>query len=428
MSDIGLTWVNWSGRVTAPNIDLVHVRSEADAAAIAASAASSTTTDPALSSGQSPPPRQKRVRVAGSGHSHMPLVPNLDTIVDLSGLSGVISVEHLEGEQAGSPSDRAQGFESAAAIATVRAGTPLFALGAPLRAHGVALFNQGDIDRQTVGGVVATGTHGTGQGLGNFSSTVATARVALATGELVDCSATENPDLLAIAQLNLGGLGLVTRLGLNVRSSYKLSEGGFATSLDDVLPRFDELAAANRHFEIFWFPARDRAIVKLTNETGDEPVYPTGPEGSRTGWNYEVLPSHRTWRHTEMEYSVAASDGADCLAEVAKVVRRRFPDLAWPIEYRLVAADDVWLSPANGRATATISLHSDVEEDETELFRAAEEIFASYDGRPHWGKVNYLDGDDLALRHPDWAHWWEIRDHYDPAGVFLNDYLLRIRP
>ena len=69
---------------------------------------------------------------------------------------------------------------------------------------------------------------------------------------------------------------------------------------------------------------------------------------------------------------------------------------------RTLAADDVWLSTAYERPTVTISVHQDVNVDDEPYFRACEEIFDAYNGRPHWGKVNYLDGETLSQRHPRW--------------------------
>ena len=70
-------WSNWSGRHVARPAALWHIRSEDDAAAIVAAAGAS---------GQS-------LRTAGSGHSHMPLVPTEGAILDISGLSGVIETD-----------------------------------------------------------------------------------------------------------------------------------------------------------------------------------------------------------------------------------------------------------------------------------------------------------------------------------------------
>ena len=59
--------------------------------------------------------------------------------------------------------------------ATIRAGSKIASLGDDLRAHGMALANQGDVDVQALAGALATGTHGTGAKLASLSSQVARA-------------------------------------------------------------------------------------------------------------------------------------------------------------------------------------------------------------------------------------------------------------
>ncbi len=56
-------------------------------------------------------------------------------------------------------------------------------------------------------------------------------------------------------------------------------------------------------------------------------------------------------KHTEMEYSIPAERGPDCIRALRKLIGRDFKDLAWPIEYRNLATDDVWLSTAYQRPT-----------------------------------------------------------------------------
>ena len=92
-----------------------------------------------------------------------------------------------------------------------------------------------------------------------------------------------------------------------------------------------------------------------------------------------------------------------------------------------MAADDVWLSTAYERDTVTLSVHLPLGEDDAPYYRACEEIFFNYGGRPHWGKVNYLTGEQLRERHPQWDAWWAARDSLDPDDRFLNDYLASIR-
>jgi L-gulonolactone oxidase len=129
-----------------------------------------------------------------------------------------------------------------------------------------------------------------------------------------------------------------------------------------------------------------------------------------------------------MEYSVPAAQGPACMRAIRELILKDFAGLKWPVEYRTLAADDVWLSTAYDRPTVTISVHQDVNEDDEPYFRASEEIFKSFSGRPHWGKVQYLDGTTLAARHPRWGDWWKARDAVDPDGIFLNEYLRAVRP
>ena len=99
------------------------------------------------------------------------MVTTDDLLLDPAELDGLVKVDRMSEE------------------VRVRAGTRIAALGAPLREAGVALHNQGDIDRQAIGGAVSTGTHGTGPNLRNLSASVAGARLVLASGEVVDCDA-----------------------------------------------------------------------------------------------------------------------------------------------------------------------------------------------------------------------------------------------
>ena len=347
----------------------------------------------------------RRIRVVGAAHSHSPLVTTDDLLLDPLELDGLVVADRVSRE------------------VRVRAGTRISALGAPLREAGVALHNQGDIDRQAIAGAVATGTHGTGITLRNLSSAVRGARLVLADGSVVECDAEAEPELHQVARLSLGAVGVVTELRLSVRDSYKLEEHMWLEELDCVLERLEELTTATRHFEFFWMPGHERAACKSLAETEEEPRYPLAAEGSRLAWSYDVLANERLEKHTEMEYSVPAEHGPDCLRTLRELVRRDFPELAWPLEYRTLAADDVWLSSAYERPTVTISVHQGADRDDAALFRACEAVFQSYEGRPHWGKVHFLSGEELAAIHPRWQDWWRVRDRYDPEGRFINPYL-----
>jgi FAD/FMN-containing dehydrogenase len=382
-------WSNWSGRHRLRTQRLHFLRSEADAVALAASAARDGL----------------KLRTAGAGHSHAPLVPCADLIVDAQALAGVISID---------PTTRR---------AWVGAGTRIHSLGAPLSVAGLGLHNQGDIDQQAIAGATATGTHGTGVALRNLSSAVTGMRIATAGGELVTASAEQNRGLWQAARLHLGAFGIVTALELQLRDAYRLKEHSSRVSIDEVLPRMDTLISGHRHFEFFWYPQNDVAFVKTIDETQEPAVYPLADEGSRLGWSHEVLPNHRPHKHTEMEYSVPAEHGIACFNALRELLTSRHRDVAWPVEFRTLAADDVWLSTAYERPTVTLSVHQTTDADETDYYRDCEAIFRHFDGRPHWGKMHYLDSSTLRAIHPRWDDWWRVRDAIDPNRTFLNSYL-----
>lgn len=382
-------WVNWSGSARADDVDLRIVRSIDDLQSIVADAAAAG----------------RRVRVAGAGHSHFPLVPVDDVIVDPSALCGLIDVDHER------------------STARWWSGTRIATMGPALHAYGLALANQGDIDRQAIAGAVATGTHGTGRRLTSLSAAVTGLTMIDAHGELVACSADARPELFRAARLGLGAFGVVTEVELEAVPAYRLAETAWQTDLATIRSEITDRIERHRHFEFFWYSARDLAVAKAIDPTDAPARYPLAPEGSRVAWNYEVLPNHRPNLHTELEYAVPLDRALDCLDELATMLRSDFADIAWPIEFRTVAADDVWMSVAHGGDVATISVHEGIDIDPEPLFRASEAVVRRYDGRPHWGKCHFLDGDELASIHPAWNDWWTVRDAVDPDGVFLNDTL-----
>jgi len=387
-------WRNWSGRLQCKPTAVHFARSEADIAAVVRDASRSG----------------RSIRVAGAGHSHAPLVVNDGLIIDASGLSGVISADATERR------------------AWVWAGSRIYALGRALHDVGLGLKNQGDIDRQAIAGACGTGTHGTGRELKNLSASVVGARVVLASGEIVDCNSRNSPRLFQAVRLSLGAVGVVTRLELELREAYRLVEKSWSEPFEPLVAKLAEHVAATRHFEFFWTPTTDIALAKSIDDTTAEPRYPLAPEGSRCAWSYEVLPNDRPHLHTEMEYSVPAERALDCMREIRELIHTRFPQMRWPVEYRTLAADDVWISTAYERPTVTISVHQGIDEPDEPYFRACEAVFDRYDGRPHWGKVQYLSGAELAARHPRWRAWWAARDEVDPEQVFLNAYLRSVRP
>ncbi len=383
------TWCNWSRSVHCAPRRVERPASEAQLASLLRGAAAAGL----------------GVRVAGRGHSHTPLVATDGLLLELDALAGIETCDPLARE------------------ATLRAGTRLSQLGAPLCELGLAMENLGDVDVQALAGAIATGTHGTGCRLRSLSNQVLGLRLYNADGEPLECSETSAPRVFAAARVGLGAFGVVAAVRLRLLPAYQLHERIWRESVEPALEALPERIAANRHFEFFWLPQKDRLELKALNPS----TLPPGPvpnrRRERVGPAHVILPSPRDVPIVEMEYAVPAEHGVACFLELRERMRRRHPDVFWPVEYRTVASDEIPLSPAYGRETVTLSLHQGAELPYAEFFADCEPIFRSVQGRPHWGKLHSLRAAELRELYPRWDEFHAVRREIDPRGRFLNDTL-----
>ncbi|MDZ4298281.1 MAG: D-arabinono-1,4-lactone oxidase [Moraxellaceae bacterium] len=382
------------------------------------------------------------VRVVGSSHSFTPLCATDGTLIDVGHLQGLVSHD----------ADLCQ--------ATIWAGTQLRHVGQPLWRLGQSLINQGDVDVQTLAGACGTSTHGTGLGLGSFSSFVRGLRLVIVSGEVIEANDNENTDIFKAAATSLGALGVISQITVQNVPSYHLSQHEYVAPLDDILDGFDRLCQQHRHIEFFSFFRANEVIVK-TLDLSDAKITPSPlielpvssilnvsswlahgvpgmsakmqklllicqGETHKVGPAYEVFPSPRSSRFNEMEYELPYANGADCLREIRAVVRKSRLRTLYPVEFRRVAADDVWLSPFQGRDSASISIHQHVCADHRPLFDLIEPIFWRYGGRPHWGKLHSLSAKELAPLYPHWQDFAKVRQRLDPHGRMLNAHLRKV--
>ena len=124
-----------------------------------------------------------------------------------------------------------------------------------------------------------------------------------------------------------------------------------------------------------------------------------------------------------MEYTVAIERGLDAFAAIRDLMLSRHPEVQWAVEFRTHAGEDGFLSVTQGADSVTISIHDAADDPHWDFFRDAERVFRSFDGRPHWGKLNFLPVDELQSCFPLLDSFRAVRRQHDPEGLFLNDYL-----
>jgi FAD-linked oxidoreductase len=384
----------------------------------------------------------RRVKVAGAGHSFTDIACTDGTLIDLSRMNRVLAVDGQE--------------------VTVEAGITIRELGPALAERGLALENQGDVDPQTLAGAISTATHGTGARFANLSAQVVRLRLVTAAGDAVELL--EGDDLLA-GRVSLGALGAISAVTVRCVRAFTIHRIDAARPLDDVLARFDALVDANDHFELFVFPYTRTALTLTSERTDREPRPPGRARGllrdvllenaalalaCRTGRrapgliprinrtlvramssaeqldrSHRVYANRRSVRFTEMEYAIPRDRVVEALERVLALIDRRRLPIGFPIEVRVVAADDALLSTAHGRATGYIAVHQYRGMEFEGYFRAVEAIMDNYEGRPHWGKRHYQSASTLRPRYPGWDRFLAVRDRLDPERRFENDYLRR---
>lgn len=426
-----MNWANWAGNVTATPEVLRPRTPEALAEAVRGAAA-----------------RGRRIKPIGSGHSFTAIAQPPDLQLSLEHLTGIVAADRESGR------------------VRVLAGTPLRVLNRALDLLGLAMPNLGDIDAQTLAGALSTGTHGTGATLPGLTGSIAGLRLVTPDGSSrwVDES---DPELFGAARLGLGALGVITEMELACVPAYRLRAVERPDSLDAVLPRIQELFDAHRHFEMYWFPGTRRVQTKANDLVDDSVVEPLAPwrrrlddeflsntvfgaanrllvkapravlpfnaiaarvltERTYTAPSHEVFCTPRTVRFVESEYAVPREAVADVLTDLAAWVERRREPVSFPVEVRVAAPDDIWLSTGYERANAYIAVHQYHRGDHREYFAAFEDIVAAHAGRPHWGKMHGLGVEELTELYPRMADFRAVRDRLDPDRVLGNAYLERV--
>lgn len=387
---------------------------------------------------------KKKIRIRGTGHSWTGLIATNDIFLHLDNLQGVIDVN---------PSKK---------MVKAYAGTKLHLFGEEAFKSGLAMENQGDINKQSIAGATSTGTHGTGVTLQSVANQIAAMTIINSRGEEVHID--EKSPYFQAARLSLGSLGIISDMTFKLSDAYKLKENSFAEDFSQSLIKYQERLKSNRHLEMFYFPVGDWSLTKMMNISNEEPtsrnVLHTLNEivlenwlytqlnriASTTGrykmidkimrtfvspkqnvdWSHRAFPTERSFKFMEMEYNLPIEKFETVMEEVRAAIKKNNFQTLFPIEIRFVKADPLWLSPAYERDSVYLAVHTYISENYRPYFDCMEEIFQRHGGRPHWGKWHTMKKDKLKLVYPKLEEFLKVRKEFDPDEMFLNDHLKEI--
>ncbi len=423
-----MVWKNWAETVTATPRNYVKAQSVEEICQIVKSAAA----------------EKRKIRMVASGHSFTKLCASDDIMMDISALLGIVEMDKPNRQ------------------ITFWAGTTVRKVGVLCLESGLAQENLGDFDLQTLAGAISTGTHGTGVDLTGIANQIVAFWVVTATGEIMECSKNQNPDIFEGGRVGLGVLGVIVKVKLQLEDAYKLKAESSVVNLLEILPQVPQLLKENRNLEFFFFPMTDKALMKRmckTDEAVRDPkwknylnqkiieniglkavceatskfnidarrinkimAFLVGSDMRINHYN-RILATDRLVKFNEMEFSIPAQFFEEFLLKLNALFDTNYYHVFFPIEIRWVKSDDIWLSPAYQRESVYFAVHTFKKSPVPKYFEDVQNLAIQYGGRPHWGKSHSLDAEYFSKVYPRWEDFKKLRAILDPDGLFLSPYM-----
>jgi xylitol oxidase len=375
-----------------------------------------------------------RVRALGTRHSFTDLADTTGTLISVRSI------------------DPSPILDEAARTVTAGAGMTYGELAAWLTERGWALGNMGSLPHISIGGAIATGTHGSGAGNQVLSAAVAGLEYVAADGEVHHARRGESD--FAGLPVGLGAFGVVTRVTLDIEESYQVRQDVYTgLTWDRALASLPDIMSAGYSVSLFtswlgdtvqlaWIkrrlPESGREATDVPGEffgarlvTGpvrlaDAPADNITPIGVPGPWS-QRLPHFRAdtvpsnGNEIQTEYFVPLEAGVAALQAVREL-RKRLARVLLVSEIRAIAADDLWLSGASGGPA--LAIHFTWRRDAAKvvaLLPGLQEALAPLRARPHWGKVwRRFSLDPLYPRLSDAR---DLFERLDPAGQFSTERL-----
>ncbi len=381
-----------------------------------------------------------RIKQLGSQHCFNNIADSHHAQISSRGLKG-IDIDH------------------ATKTATVGAGVRYGELAPVLDKAGFALNNLASLPHISVGGTIATATHGSGVHNKNLATAVRAIEFITADGRTVTLSRDKDGDRFRLAVVHLGALGMLTRVTLDLLPRFDMSQVVYQNlSFDQLEHHLDAIMSAGYSVSLFtdwqnntasevWI--KDRVapgagpislpplfygatlqkqklhpIVKNNAEATTEQMGSIGPWYLRMPhFKMEFTPSNG--EELQTEYFIDRKDGYRAMRAVEQLRDQITPHL-FITEIRTIAADDLPMSMAHGRDSLAIHFTWKPEEPAVrKLLPQIEAVLMPFNARPHWGKIFEMPASYIQQQYPAMQQFRQIATELDPAGKFRNDYLNR---
>jgi len=378
-----------------------------------------------------------QLKVVGTRHSFNGIADSTDTILSLRKLN---KITELDRERH---------------LVTVEAGTRYSDLSMYLAKEGFALKNLASLPHISVAGACATATHGSGNDNSCLATAVHEMEVITADGELVSFSRDHNYELMDGVVVNLGGLGIVTSLTLEIVPAFEMKQFVYEhIPFIEYKEHFNKIFSSaysvssftnwcDETFQQVWQkhyitdheshePAQTLFGASLAKETlhpvGVDSVNCTEQVGVPGPW-YERLPHFRmgftpsTGEELQSEYIMSREHGYDAFCAIREI-RKQLESVLLVSEVRTVAEDKLWMSPFYKQDS--VAIHFTWKRDwplVKEVLPILEKQLEPFHARPHWGKLFTMSAEQIQSRFERLQDFKQLLTHYDPNGKFRNQFL-----
>jgi len=337
---------------------------------------------------------------------------------------------------------------------TVQSGIRYGELCKYLESKGFALHNLASLPHISVGGSIATATHGSGDKNGNLSTAVKGLKIMNAAGEEKELKGDE----ANAAIVHLGALGIVTEVTLAIQPTFQVRQYVYQyLPMSQLESHFDEIFSSGYSVSLFTDWSKDtinQVWVKKRVSAEDPAEAPAELFGAKAATKdlhpIESIsainctpqlgvagPWHERLPHFKLDFTPSA--GEELQAEY--FVPRKFGYAATPKVYALreqvnpliqisevrsIAADNLLMSPM--RDQDSIAIHFTWKKDwdgVQKVLPKIEQALGPFNVRPHWGKLFTLDPKVLRSRYQGLSQFRELIAKYDPNGKFRNEFLER---
>ena len=349
-------------------------------------------------------------------------------------------------------------LDAEARTVTLGAGMTYGQLCPYLHSKGFALHNLASLPHISVAGACSTATHGSGQKNGNLATAVSALEMVTADGEMLRVSRQHDGEAFQGAVVGLGAIGVITKLTLDIQSTYMMRQYVYENlPLSELKDHFEAIEASGYSVSLFtdwqkdrirelWIKSRDEAgqafqatpeffgaklatrnlhpISELSAENCTEQMGAPGP------W-YERLPHFRmgftpsAGKELQSEYFVPRQHALEAILAIERLRDQVSPHLLIS-EIRTVAADKLWMSPCYEQPSVTI--HFTWKQDwpaVSKLLPVIEKELAVFEARPHWGKLFTMSPVELKSRYNRLPDFIQLSRKYDPRGKLHNAFLER---